>query len=236
MVYKDIQECLVLIFQGVKRILQESIIGIDLAVDNTAAISNNTGVSPVIVKGGLVKSTNQFHNKQMAKLRSINDIQYKHNKRYQRYTGVIRLITNKRNRIINDLFHKLSLGIINYALFNDIDTTVIGHNELWKQNVNMGNKNNQNFVQIPFNRLISMIKYKGEENGIDVILQEESYTSKCSFIDNESIEGHEKYLGRKIKRELFKSANGILINADVDGSYNILKNAFPDAFTDGIEG
>ncbi|WP_298408670.1 IS200/IS605 family accessory protein TnpB-related protein, partial [Ferroplasma sp.] len=123
-----------------------------------------------------------------------------------------------------------------YALLNNIDTIVIGHNELWKQNVNIGKKNNQNFVQIPFNRLISMIKYKAEEYGIDVILQEESYTSKCSFLDNESIEKHDKYPGKRIKRGLFKSAKGILINADINGSYNIIKKAFPNAFADGIEG
>ena len=217
-------------------IRNNNIMGIDVGVDNIVSISNNTGLNPVIVKGGVVKSINQFYNKQISKLRSINDIQNKHNKKYSRYTKMMKLITDKRNREINDLFHKLSIGVVNYALLNNIDTIVIGHNELWKQNVNIGKKNNQNFVQIPFNRLISMIKYKAEEYGIDVILQEESYTSKCSFLDNESIEKHDKYPGKRIKRGLFKSAKGILINADINGSYNIIKKAFPNAFADGIEG
>jgi putative transposase len=99
-----------------------------------------------------------------------------------------------------------------------------------------GKKNNQNFVSLPVNRLISMIKYKGEENGIDVILQEESYTSKCSFLHNESIEEHDVYPGKRMKRGLFKSTNGIPINADLNGSYNIIRKAFPDAFADGIGG
>ncbi len=87
---------------------------------------------------------------------------------------MMKLITDRRNRKTNDLFYKLSKGIINYSLLNNIDTIVIGHNELWKQSINIGKKNNQNFVQIPFNILIKLIKYKGEEYGIKIILQEES--------------------------------------------------------------
>ena len=211
------------------------IIGIDTGVDNIAAITNNTGLKPVIVKGGIIKSINQFYNKQISKLKSINDVLNKNNKRYTRYTNKMKLITDNRNRKINDLFHKLSTGIINYCLLNNIDTIVIGHNNEWKQNVNIGKINNQNFVQIPFNKLIKLIKYKAEENGIEVILQEESYTSKCSFLDNESIEKHDKYLGKRIFRGLFRTFKGILINADINGSYNIIKKAFPNAF-DGIAG
>ncbi len=147
----------------------------------------------------------------------------------------MKLITDKRNRKIDDLFHKLSTGIVRYALLNDIDTIVIGHNELWKQNSNPGKINNQKFTQIPFNKLIKIIKYKAEENGIEVVLQEESYTSKCSFLDNKEIGKHDVYLGKRIKRGLFRTFKGILINADINGSYNIIKKAFPNAF-DGIEG
>ena len=204
------------------------IIGIDTGVDNIAAITNNTGLKPVIVKGGIIKSINQFYNKQLSKLKSINDVLNKNNKKYTRYTNIMKLITDKRNRKIEDLFHKLST-------LNNIDTIVIDHNELWKQDINLGKINNQNFVQIPFNKLIKIIKYKAEENGIDVVLQEESYTSKCSFLDNESIEKHDKYLGKRIKRGLFRTFKGILINADMSGSYNIIKKAFPNAF-DGISG
>ena len=100
----------------------------------------------------------------------------------------------------------------------------------------MGKKNNQDFVQIPFNTLINQIYYKGQEYGINVIKQEESYTSKCSFLDNESIEKHETYLGKRIKRGVFKSSNGKLIHADLQASYNIIKKAIPEAFANGIEG
>ncbi len=132
------------------------------------------GKNPIVVKGGPVKSINQFYNKQLSKLKSVNDILDKNNKKYPRYTRMMKLITDRRNRKTNDLFYKLSKGIINYSLLNNIDTIVIGHNELWKQSINIGKKNNQNFVQIPFNILIKLIKYKGEEYGIKIILQEES--------------------------------------------------------------
>ena len=100
----------------------------------------------------------------------------------------------------------------------------------------MGKVNNQNFVQLPFNMLINQIKYKAEELGISVIIQEESHTSKCSFLDNESIEHHDAYRGKRIQRGVFQSSNGTLIHADLQGSYNIIKKAIPDAFADGIEG
>ena len=143
---------------------------------------------------------------------------------------------NRLNKV-GDYMHKATRYIINYCVENNIGTIVIGHNNGWKQNINMGKKNNQNFVQIPFNMLIEKIQYKAKLIGINVIRNNESYTSKCSFLDNEEIKHHDKYLGKRIKRGLFKSKNGILINADVNGSYNILKKVFPNAFTvDGIQG
>jgi len=141
-----------------------------------------------------------------------------------------------RNRKIKDIMHKLSKIIIEYAYNLNVDTIVIGHNEGWKDSVNLGKINNQNFVQLPFNTLISMIQYKAEEYGINVILYEESYTSKTSFLDNETIEYHDIYMGKRIKRGMFKSKNGTVIHADLMASYNIIKKAIPEAFANGIEG
>ena len=119
----------------------------------------------------------------------------------------------------------------------DVRCLIIGKNDNWKQETNIGKSNNQNFVNIPHSRFVNMLKYKCEKVGISVRIVEESYTSKCSFLDNESIEKHEKYVGKRIKRGLFQSANGRLINADVNGSYNIMKKVVPNVFnTDGIEG
>jgi putative transposase len=116
---------------------------------------------------------------------------------------------------------------------NDND---LGHNDGWKQSSGMGKRNNQNFVQLPFSMLIDQIKYKVEELGMSVIIQEERHTSKCSFLDNESIEHHDAYIRKRIKRGMFRSANGTLIHADLNAVYNIIKKAIPEAFADGIEG
>jgi IS605 OrfB family transposase len=126
--------------------------------------------------------------------------------------------------------------IISFCIEHNFGTIVFGYNDGWKQKITLGKKNNQNFVQVPFTKLLQMVKYKAELIGIDVKLTEEHHTSKCSFWDNESIKHHEKYLGKRIKRGLFKTKNGETINADVNGAYNILKKAVPNAFSvDGIE-
>jgi putative transposase len=125
--------------------------------------------------------------------------------------------------------------VINYCIQNDIGTITIGYNEGWKQEIDLGKRNNQNFVQIPFAKLIQMIQYKAKMIGINVITNEESYTSKCSFLDNEPIEKREVYCGKRIKRGLFRSASGKVINADVNGALNILRKAVPKAIGYGIE-
>ena len=119
---------------------------------------------------------------------------------------------------------------------NGIGVVVIGKNNQWKTETNMGKRNNQSFVSIPHAKLIDMITYKSKLVGIDVIITEESYTSKCSFIDLEPIKKHEKYLGKRAKRGLFISKNKIKINADCNGSGNIIRKEIPNAFADGIEG
>ena len=126
---------------------------------------------------------------------------------------------------------------MNQLVSNDVSVIVIGHNKEWKQDISIGKTNNQNFVQIPFNTFIQMITYKAELEGIKVIQREESYTSKCSFIDNEDVCKHEIYVGLRIKRGLFKSKNSHLINADLNGALNILKKEIPNAFNKryGIE-
>lgn len=119
--------------------------------------------------------------------------------------------------------HKASRFIVNYCKDNHIGNIVIGNNKEWKQNCNMGKVNNQNFVSIPFEKLISMIQYKCEEVGIKVIVTEESYTSKTDHYSDEAMCHHENYMGKRIKRGLFRSASGKLINADLNGAIGILR-------------
>lgn len=186
---------------------------IDLGINNLATISSNV-IKPVILNGKPIKSINQFYNKRISKLKSKNK-----NKSSKR----INAISLMRNNKITDYLHKSSKYIINHLVSNNINTLIIGKNIGWKQEINIGRINNQKFVNIPFNKFTTMLMYKCKLEGINVILTEESYTSKCSFLDNEDIKKQEKYQGKRIKRGLFKSKNDKLINADLNGSLNILK-------------
>lgn len=190
---------------------------VDLGLNNLATVGSNV-VKPFIINGKPLKSINQYWNKEKARLQSLLKGNKKTSKR-------IESITNKRNNKVKDYLHKSSRMLVNFLVSNDISTLVIGCNEEWKQNINIGKKNNQSFVNVPFYTFINQLEYKCKLEGINIILTEESYTSKCSFLDNESIEKHERYLGKRIKRGLFRSAKNKIINADLNGSLNILKKA-----------
>ena len=181
-------------------------VSVDLGLNNLMTIGSNV-VKPFIINGRPLKSINQYWNKEKARLQSILESDRKTSKRIEN-------ITNKGNNKVKDYLHKSSRILVNFLVSNDISTLVVGYNEEWKQNINIGKKNNQSFVNIPFYTLIKQLEYKYKLEGINFILTGESYTSKCSLLDNESIERHENYLGKRIKRGLFKSAKGKLINAD----------------------
>lgn len=197
---------------------KDNFISIDIGLNNLATITSNK-INPLIVNGSVLKSVNQFYNKEKAKLQSFIGDKGTSNR-------IIKL-TNKRNKKISDYTHKASRYIINQCLINDIGTIIIGKNDNWKQDINIGSKNNQNFVNIPHSTFIKMIEYKAKLLGISVIITNESYTSKCSFIDNEPLLKQSKYLGKRVNRGLFKSANGYKINADCNGSFNIGRKVIP---------
>lgn len=210
---------------------KDNILGIDIGLSNIVTMVNNIGKSPIVVKGGILKSINQFYNKEMSRLNSIKDKQG-----IVSVTQLQRSITQNRNNRIKDQMHKVSRFVINYCIGHNLGTIVIGKNDGWKQEINIGKRNNQNFVSVPHAKLIEMIEYKAENVSINVICHEEAHTSKCSFLDNEPIKHHDTYQGKRTHRGLFKSATGTLINADVNGAYNIIKKALPKTFVDGIEG
>lgn len=150
-----------------------------------------------------------------------------------------RLSLWRENQIAN-YFHKVTNHFVNYCITNDIDSVIIGRNQQWKDNINLGMKTNQNFTSIPFGQLYDLLKYKLELKGINYIETEESHTSKCSFIDKEEICHHDSYMGRRVKRGLFKSKDGYKYNADINGSLNILRkyltnqNAYSDKLHDEL--
>jgi len=193
-------------------------LSIDLGINNLiACIANKAAVEPVLIKGKILKSINQYFNKTKAKFQSyIGD---------RGISNRIKVLTFKRNNKVANYLHHTSRFVINYCIANDIKNIVIGKNEGWKQNVNIGKMNNQKFVSIPFNTLIQQIEYKAEEVGINIILTEESYTSKIDHLVLETMKHHKKYLGKRIKRGLFKSSTGKYINADINGGIRYLKKS-----------
>lgn len=206
-------------------------VGIDIGLNNLATVGGNN-INPVLVNGRPLKSINQFYNKELAKLKSRQDTRKNKNVN----SSKIRKLTHKRNNKIKDYLHKASRKLVNRLVSNSVSKIVIGHNKNWKQDINLGKSNNQRFVQIPFNMFIHMVTYKAQLEGIEVIVREESYTSKCSFLDNEEICKHEAYKGKRIKRGLFRSYDGRLINADLNGALNILRKEIPNVFNEyGIE-
>lgn len=200
-------------------------LNIDPGLKNLVTLTNNIGQQPIIIKGNILKSTNQYFNKKYAKILHQFDMQgIKKSKRFYR-------LINKRNRKIKNFFHVVTKHIINICKDNNIGIIVIGHNIGQKQNIELGKKTNQHFVQLPFATLIQQLQYKGEEAGIDVIVQNENHTSVCSVLDREPIRHHNAYIGKRFSRGLFRSVAGKVINADVQGSYNIGFKAFPKTFT-----
>lgn len=206
-------------------------LSIDLGVINLAALtSNKPGFRASVVNGRPLKALNPFYNKRKAHYQSIL---MKHN-RYSSHR--IHEMGRKRDLRVNHYLHAASRRIINLRSDEQIGVLIVGKNKNWKQAAHRGKKNNQQFVQIPFARFIRMLAYKSKLAGISLILQDESYTSNCSFLDLEPVRCHKHYAGTRMKRGLFRSACGKSINADLNGSYNISRKVFPDAFRHGIEG
>jgi putative transposase len=209
----------------------ERIAAIDLGIDNLMAVTSNVpGFKPVLVNGRPLKSMNQLFNKKRATL--------------QRRSGVktsrrIKHLTTKRNFKVRNYLHRASNYVIQLLVELGVTKLVVGQNHDWKRGVNIGRRNNQSFVSIPHGQLIDMLTYKGNRAGISVIVREESYTSKSSFLDGDFIPDYGtkpedwKPSGKRICRGLYRTKSGRLCNADINGSYNIMVKEFPNAFKTG---
>lgn len=194
---------------------------VDLGVSNLATMVLPDS-KPILFNGGKIKARNQYFNKKISKLKSELP-------EGQRSSKQIKRLYVKRENQIKDIFHKLSREIVNELIEHRVGNIVVGYNKGWKDSIELGKKNNQTFVQIPYATLISYLKYKCEMCGIQCIVNEESYTSKCDGLALETIEKHEKYLGRRIKRGMYQSSLGKLINADVNGALNIMRKVVGDS-------
>lgn len=207
------------------------IAGVDLGLNNLMAItSNQSGVKPLLVNGRPLKSINQFFNKRVALSQSIEAWRQ------------IKALNSKRDRRIDNYLHTVSRRVIDWCQLNDIGQLIIGNNQGWKQDINMGRKTNQEFTKIPHTKLINLLTYKAQLAGIEVTLTEESYTSIASALDSDDLPVYNSktqikptFSGRRIKRGLYKTFNGRTINADTNGSLNIARKVIPN-FMDGIVG
>lgn len=201
------------------------IAGIDLGIDNLVALtSNKCGFRPLLVNGKPLKSRNQFYHKLKAKAQS----QLSQNKKT---SSRIQSLTYYRNRYVENYLHNTSRLIVDLLSSCNIGTLVIGKNSGWKQNIDIGRRNNQSFTQIPHAKLIDQLTYKCQLAGIKVVLQEESYTSKTSALDLEIPCKQISYAGKRIHRGLFRSSLGKVINADINASVQIIRKYLPEAFT-----
>jgi putative transposase len=207
-----------------------TIAGIDIGLNNLATLTENlSGFKPLIINGKPLKSINIYYHKNKASRQFKWQPEIKTSHRLRR-------LTHKRNCKIDNYLHSASRSIINHRAANSIEKLVIGKNDCGQTGRNLGKKTNQNMVSIPHAKFIEMLTYKAQLVGINVVLITEEYTSKCYFLDNEPLCKQDSYQSRGIKRGLFRNRNGTLINADVNGSLNIIRKAFPNAFVEGIQG
>lgn len=202
-------------------------LALDLGINNLATAVSSNGNS-FIIDGKRLKSINQWYNKTNAKLQSIKDKQHYGKKPTNRQKA----ITRDRNNKVNDYMNKVARKVIDYCISNDIGTLVVGYNETFQRDTNMGKVNNQTFVNIPYGQLRSKLEYLCELNDIVFVKQEESYTSKASFWDRDVIPIYNNdnpktytFSGKRIYRGMYQCANGKCLNADINGALNILKKS-----------
>ena len=205
----------------------DRVAAIDIGVDNFITMVNNIGENPIAVKGGVIKSINQFYNKQKANIQSeLKKVNGKD------WSKKLQKLTDKRYEMIKYQMHCISKYVVDWCVLYGIDTLIVGHNDEWKQK----KQGMQNFTYIPYELFIQMLAYKCENNGIKFVENEEAYTSATSFLDNEDPVKENYNKERRVHRGLFIADCGKKINADVNGAYQILKKVIPEAFSNGIEG
>ncbi len=208
---------------------------IDLGIHNLLTYVDNIGSRPIVVKdeGKGIKPVTQFY------LKEVKRLQKKYAKQQQSalkkknrlvYGKKFHHLKEHKRRKVREWVHNMSKAFVDLWVEKGIQQVFIGYNPIWKQQIRLRKKTIQMFVILPFDQFIHALKYKAEEQGIMVERIEESYTSKCSFLDNEFPQKQPNYVGKRTKRGLFKSSAGLLINADVNGAYNILLKGDPQAF------
>ena len=203
----------------------DKVASIDLGLENLFTIAFNYNKKGISIKGTKLKAINQYFNKLKASLQSMLP--------HKQYTSkLINQLMYKREEQLRNYIGYYTNQLIAILKKEKISKLIVGYNKNWKQNINIGKANNQNFVNIPFRKILDILRYKLEENGIECKEQEESYTSKASYLDNDDIPVYKEndgtnyiFSGKRIKRGIYKSSQGKIINADLNGALNILKKS-----------
>ncbi len=205
---------------------QSKALAIDFGINNFATCATSDGDS-FIIDGKHLKSINQWYNKELARLSSIKDHQKIKGQTKQQY-----LITRKRNRRVQDYIYCSAKYIVNYCIEHKIGNLIVGYNDGFQENPNLGKVNNQNFVMLPYGQFKNRLEFLCKQNGIQFIKQEESYTSKASFFDNDEMPiwnkdnpSHGNFTGKRIHRGLYQTSTGQTLNADVNAALNILRKS-----------
>ena len=216
------------------------ILGLDPGVNNFLGVANNFGGAPFVMNGRAVKSENQRFNKKRAKLIS-SVTKGSNSKTSVKYSKQLNILSQRRESFLRDYFYKCAWYICRYAKAADVDVIVMGHNDGQKQEIDLTDNVNQDFVSIPYTKFITILKTVASKCGIAVVIREESYTSQASLLDMDDIPTYKKgknkkyaFSGKRIHRGLYRSKNGTLLNADINGAANILRKEYPNAF-DGIK-
>ena len=205
-----------------------NVMAIDLGLDNLATCTNMNNNETLIVAGENLKSKIGYINKEIARLQEIQ-MKKEGSKKYKN-TKRIKKLYEKRKNYSKTYMHKASKMIVDYAKENECDRIIIGDIKNIKQNM----KNNKRFVQMPIQSLVQKITYKAQLEGIEVILIKENYTSGVSSLDKEEINKENYNKERRIERGLFKTNRGKIINADINGSLNILRK-YVKSFSPNLE-
>ena len=204
---------------------------LDHGIRNFATIADNKGNAPIIVKGEVLVSANQWYNKQMSRLRSIQMQGHDPKVYHPPVTEQMNALLRKRDAFLTDTFYKIAHFVFRTMTERNLSYLIVGKNTGWKQEVNIGHKNNQEFVNLPHAQFISILHSVSRHYPIKVFEQDESYTSKASFLDNDTMPETFKdaeigeFSGKRLNRGLYRSGNGTLINADVNGAMNIGRKA-----------
>jgi len=226
----------VFIYEDEKELVQiensNRVVGIDLGVNNLATVASNIDLKPFIINGKPIKSINQFYNKNYAKYSSRL-----HKEGKSMWSKRLEKLTTNRNNKVKDYLHKSTNIVLKSYIENSISTVVIGNiSHLSSNNINLGKRNNQNITSFPFGQFVELLKYKLEAHNIKLKIVDESYTSKASFLDGDFLpkkydkEKSYTFSGKRVKRGLYKTKDGILINADLNGALNIIRK-FDSSFS-----